>query len=197
MQTVQTSPILIRMIGKYLDARNTMQMVDVLNYVEQETTDHELELAKDHDSIGWQNFTEGRISKLYVEYQRIYYKTLKDCKHRATTWAAGLIENIFKIVHNQWTWRNEKLHFRQHPGAETAFEYEQTMERITNQLEMTDWDDLLPEDQYLLEVDPEDLAKASPDGRRAWQANLETALIVAENHKQRQETDAEDKEDEL
>ena len=68
MQTVQTSPILIRMIGKYLDARNTMQMVDVLNYIEQETTDHELELAKDHDSIGWQNFTEGRISKLYVEY---------------------------------------------------------------------------------------------------------------------------------
>ena len=53
MYSVQTSPILIRMIGKYLDARNTMSIVDTLNYVEQETTELELELAKDHDSIGW------------------------------------------------------------------------------------------------------------------------------------------------
>ena len=46
MHSVQTSPILIRMIGKYLDARNTMSMVDTLNDVEQETTDLELELVK-------------------------------------------------------------------------------------------------------------------------------------------------------
>ena len=88
------------MIGKYLDARNTMSMVEALNDVEQETTELELELAKDHDSIGWQNFTEGRISKLYLEYQRRYYKTLKDCRQYVTTWAVGLIKNIFKIVHN-------------------------------------------------------------------------------------------------
>ena len=71
------------------------------------------------------------------------------------------------------------------------------MERIINQLEMTDPEDLLPEDQYLLEVDPEDLAKASSDGRKTWHSNLETALIVAENHKRRQEHEADDKEDEL
>ena len=100
MHSVQTSPILIRMIGKYLDARNTMSMVDTLNYVEQETTDLEIELAKDHDKISWQNFTEGRISKLYMEYQQRYYKTLKDCRQQAPTWAVGLIENIFRIVHN-------------------------------------------------------------------------------------------------
>ena len=156
------------MIGKYLDARNTMSMVEALNDVKQETTELELELAKDHDSIGWQNFTEGRISKLYLEYQRRYYKTLKDCRRHATTWAVGLIENIFKIVHNQWTWQNEKLHFRRHPGAETAFEYERTMERIVNQLEMTDPEDLLPKDLYLLDVDPEDLAKTTRDGRQSW-----------------------------
>ena len=63
-----------------------------------------------------------------------------------------------------------------------------------NQLEMTDPEDLLPEDQYLLEVDPEDLAKASSDGRKTWRSNLETALIVAENHKQRREQEADNKE---
>ena len=43
---------------------------------------------------------------------------------------------------------------------------------------MTDPEDLLPEDQYLLEVDPEDLAKASSDGRKTWRSNLETVLIT-------------------
>ena len=64
-----------------------------------------------------------------------------------------------------------------------------------NQLEMTDPEYLLPEDQYLLEVDPEDLAKASSDGRKTWRSNLETALIVAENHKQRREHEADNEEE--
>ena len=57
------------------------------------------------------------------------------------------------------------------------------MERIINQLEMTDPEDLLPEDLYLLDVDPEDLAKLTRDGRQSWQTNLETALIAAEHAK--------------
>ena len=59
----------------------------------------------------------------------------------------------------------EELHFCWHPGAETAFEYKQTMERILNQLEMTDPEDLIPEDLYLLDLDPEDIAKSTRDGR--------------------------------
>ena len=52
MNSVQTSPVLIRMIGKYLDARNTMSMIETLNKVEYETTDLESRLAEDHDNIG-------------------------------------------------------------------------------------------------------------------------------------------------
>ena len=39
------------------------------------------------------------------------------------------------------------------------------MEQILNQLEMTDPEDLLPEDLYLLDIDPEDLAESTCDGR--------------------------------
>ena len=103
----------------------------------------------------------------YLEVQQMHYRSIENCRRSAATWAQTLIEKLIKIIHNQWAWRNKKLHFRRHPGAETAFEYEQTMERIIimNQLEMTDPEDLLPEDQYLLEVNPKDLAKASFDGR--------------------------------
>ena len=85
------------MIGKYLDARNTMTMTETLNEVKYETTELNLRLAEDHDSIGWQNFTEGRISKLYVESQQKHYKTLKDFRRNATTWAVGFIEIIFNL----------------------------------------------------------------------------------------------------
>ena len=37
------------------------------------------------------------------------------------------------------------------------------------------------EDQYLLGVDPEDLATASTDRRQVWQAELETAVAAAEH----------------
>ena len=71
------------------------------------------------------------------------------------------------------------------------------MERIINQLEMTDPEDLLPDDLYLLDVDPEDLAKLTRDGRQSWQTNLETALIAAEHAKQKREFDMDDKNEEL
>ena len=100
-------------------------------------------------------------------------------------------------MHNQWTWQNEKLHFRRHPGAETAFEYERTMEQIINQLEMTDPEDFLPEDLYLLDVNPEDFAKPTCDGRQSWQTNLETALIAAEHSKRKREVDMDDENEEL
>ena len=71
------------------------------------------------------------------------------------------------------------------------------MERIINQLEMTDPEDLLPDDLYLLDVDPEDLAKLTRDGRQSWQTNLETALIAAEHAKQKREFDMDNKNEEL
>ena len=55
-------------------------MIEVLDEVENDPTESEITLAEDHDELGWQNFTEGRISKLYVETQREYYKMLKDCR---------------------------------------------------------------------------------------------------------------------
>ena len=64
MHSIQTYPVLIRMIEKYLEARNTMSMIKTLNEVEYEPTELDLRLAEDHDDIGWQNFTEEKISKL-------------------------------------------------------------------------------------------------------------------------------------
>ena len=179
-----TLPQITKMVGDYLRARNTKTMMEI--YDGPKTDDLRgigWKLAQEHDQLGWQNFAEGRISKLYIDIQNRWYKreTTKKCRKTVETWATGFIENLIRITHNQWTWRNEKLHFRQHPGAETVFEYETTMQRILDDLEMMSPEDLLPEDQYLLGVDPEDLAASSKVKRQVWQAELETAVAAAEH----------------
>ena len=40
---------------------------------------------------------------------------------------------------------------------------------------------LLPEDQYFVGIDPEDLATASKDRRQVWQAELKTVVAAAEH----------------
>ena len=42
-------------------------------------------------------------------------------------------------------------------------------------MEMTNPEDLLPDDQFILRVDPKEIMKASPDAMQAWLANFETA----------------------
>ena len=188
MRSADTSPLIIEMVADYLNARNTKTMSEL--YQGPRTNDENgrgWRLAQEHDLLDWQNFVEGRISSLYVEIQHQYYKSKEDCRRSATKWATGFIENIIRLTHNQWTWRNERLHYRRHPGAETAFEFEQTMQRIISKLEMTDPEDLLPEDQYLLGVDPEDLMKASPDGRQAWMSNFESAVAAADHAKRKRD----------
>ena len=55
------------------------------------------------------------------------------------------------------------------------------MKRIMDNLEMMNPENLLPEDQYLLGVDPEDLASAYKDRRQVWQAELETTVAATEH----------------
>ena len=140
-------------------------------------------LAQKHDLLGWQNCVKGRSLKLYVEIQHRWYKRDKNKKSRKTakTWATGFIENLIRITHNQWTWRNERLHFKRHPGAETVFDKGKTMKQIIEDIEMMNPEDLLPEDQYLLGADPKDLATASKDRRQVRRAELETAVAAAEH----------------
>ena len=58
------------------------------------------------------------------------------------------------------------------------------MNQILSKVKMTDPEDLLPEDQLILGVDLEEIAKSTPDGRQAWLVNFETAIVAAGNAKQ-------------
>ena len=63
MNDSDTSPLIIEMVGKYLEARNTKTLSEL--YDGSKTNDENgrgWQLAQEHDLLGYQNFTEGRIS---------------------------------------------------------------------------------------------------------------------------------------
>ena len=66
-----------------------------------------------------------------------------------------------------------------------------------NKLEMTDPEELLPEDQFLLGVDPEKLINTSPDGGQAWLANLDTAIAADEHNKRKRDKSVEEDEEDM
>ena len=55
------------------------------------------------------------------------------------------------------------------------------MNHILEALEMMNSENLFPEVQYLLDVDPEDLATASKDRKQVWQTYLKMAVSATEH----------------
>ena len=183
MKREQTHPMITRMVQTYLRARKTKTMKEVYKEIGDDE-DEEWILAYMHDEIGWKCFTEGRISKRYVELQKKWFKS-NAIQKSIQKWAMKFVENIIRITHHQWTFRNEKLHYRSHPGAESIFDYERSVNRICQQLDFIDPEELLPEDQYLLEVDAERMAEETADRRHVWQTCLDSALTTARIRKEK------------
>ena len=101
-------------------------------------------LALSLGHLGWQNFTEGRVLRQLKRIQCKCYKRIES-QTSLRKWAAELVDQLFKLTHLQWKYRNNYLHHRVHDGAETVEEYESKMRRIENLLELTDPEDLLEE----------------------------------------------------
>ena len=63
MNDSDTSPLIIEMVGKYLEARNTKTMSELYDGPRiNDDNERGWQLAQEHDLLGYQNFTEGRIS---------------------------------------------------------------------------------------------------------------------------------------
>ena len=70
------------------------------------------ELAKQQDEIGFRNFMEGRLSKLFCELQSLH---LEDAEGplNGRDWVKGLISKVLQITHSQWLYRNITFHDKQ------------------------------------------------------------------------------------
>ncbi len=61
--------------------------------------------ALEQDKIGWQNFVEGKISKLWGQLQFDYYHEIH-LKQSMDSWTAGLVSHLLELVHRMLTHQN-------------------------------------------------------------------------------------------
>jgi hypothetical protein len=129
--------------------------------------------ATEMDTLGWENFMEGRIGLTLLEMQQ---ETLKNAGSRQhiKSWAVEYIQHILGITHKQWVYRNTRTHICLLDGK-TEADHERIMEQVSDLL-FTDPDELLPEHRHLLELDFSELGAGSTTARQYWMANITSAI---------------------
>ena len=132
-------------------------------------------LAKLHDSLGWDNFVEGRISVLWLEFRERDIET-HNLRSTAESWGKGFIRRLLEITHRQWIYRNSGNHYK--VEGMTMKQHEALMDEVERHAEV-DPADLLPENRHLLEVDFGALGEGAAIDRRFWVAEMDAAVAAA------------------
>jgi hypothetical protein len=100
---------------------------------------HLHEWANEQDILGWDNLLEGRIGSTMMAIQRERLLSAGSRLH-IDTWAGKLVSHLLSITHNQWIYRNTKLHLRLVEGK-TMVEHDNVMNEVLSLL-ATDPDDI-------------------------------------------------------
>ena len=101
-------------------------------------------LAATHDWLGWDNFVEGRICKMYLS-------VVKDILITCITpesWGRTFVTKLMHMTHRQCLYCNTQVHYTPRDGLATG-QRDQIFARV-EELMMTDPDELLACHQHLL-----------------------------------------------
>ena len=101
----------------------------------------------------------------------------------ALDWAAGLVEQLIKLVHRQWKYRNAVNNYKVE-GWSTE-EHQQIISEMQQLMEV-DPSTLLPKFRHLYEdEDFEDLGRGSANNRILWIAAAKSAIAASAIHRRR------------
>ena len=165
---------LVGMIEDYLLAQDGKTMLQCCRRRRYEV------LARTHDKLGWDNFLEGRISKLFLEAYRMDAEDDDGSisPYKVQAWGRGLMEKLIRITHGQWIFRNSHVHFKKLEGL-TEEQHLETFRRV----EQLMWEDpmtLLPRHRHLLEENIlGNLGECSTATRMYWILQMEAAQAAS------------------
>eukprot|EP00956_Cyclotella_meneghiniana_P022017 scaffold40896_cov41-Cyclotella_meneghiniana.AAC.6 len=143
----------------------------VLELVPRRDRDYLL-LAQSMDCIGWRRFMEGMISKEIVKIQEEY---LSQSESRLTIrkWSEGLVIKLLEVTHGQWLYRNVQVHdFK--TGDLASKRKEELRKALEDQIELGE-EGLAKEDEYLLDINLDDLDDSSGEDQAIWLLALKAA----------------------
>ena len=170
LETQQTDVELTLLIRGYLLRRGQSTMSSLLN----SSSPYYYPLAISQDKLGFLNFIENRISKLFQSFRQQDI-TRRHLRRHAPHWSRGLALRLTQIVHRQWTYRNQTIHYKALDGLT-----EQQQLRIMRDCERLLWTDpslLLEKDRTLLDMDFEDLGSGPAIARQTWISEMDAAIM--------------------
>ncbi len=129
-------------------------------------------VAEEQDAIGWRRFMEGMICCGLRGLQEIY-TTVNGSNVTGEQWATGVIIRLLKTTHGQWLYRCVQAHDR-FSGIQATQQKEELQLAIEAQQDMG-WEDLVEEDQYLAEVNLEDLEHTLGKRQEYWLVTIQVA----------------------
>jgi len=156
-----TDPTLQNCIISYCKGRGAESMDTITYGLDQRYR----QMAADQDCIGWRRFMEGMICKKAREIQETY-STVCGSRSSPQRWAIGTIIKLLEATHAQWLYRCIQMHDTT-SGALRTTRKEELQREIDRQLE-ADTDGLLEEDQYLAEVNIENLENSAGERQEYW-----------------------------
>ena len=132
-----------------------------------------LQFSRETDHLGWRNFMEAKVSTQLFEMQAAWLIG-QGSTTSIESWSRSFLMKLIDITHQQWLYRNARLHIRHVEGLSLA-EHGHILEKVYSMID-TDPMALLPEHRSLLQVDYEGLGKGSSMDRQYWIVNMESAL---------------------
>ncbi len=150
MAGVDTDQDLCNCIVEYATGRGTIPMTEIFRNLDARFR----QMARDQGEIGWKRFMEGMVSKGLREIQSNHLMT-EGSNVLPEQWTIGVIIKLLEVTHGQWLYRCIQVHDRAQ-GTLAMLRKEELQKEIETQQE-TGYDDLLEEDQYLAEVNLEDV----------------------------------------
>jgi hypothetical protein len=122
-------------------------------------------MAMDQDKIGWQRFMESMVTKDLREIQTTY-SAIEGSNVSPKQWTIGVIIKLLETTHAQWLFRCIQVHDRAQ-DTQATLRKEELQKKIEAQQDLG-YDRLLKEDQYLAEVNLDDLESFSGKRQEYW-----------------------------
>ncbi len=161
MVEVDTDPDLRECILEYAKGRGTITMSEIC----QGRDSRFQRMAMDQDKIGWRRFMEGMVTKDLQEIQTTY-SAIEGSNVSPKQWTIGVIIKLLETTHGQWLYRCVQIHDRAQ-GTQATLQKEELQKEIEAQQDLG-YDRLLKEDQYLAEVNLDDLESSSGERQKYW-----------------------------
>ena len=177
-----TDPNLQELIIGYLHGRGEVTLGNISNLPVRFQ-----QLAEEQDSIGWDNFTEGKISNEFRLIQHEYFVSIGSRK-TALHWTAQLISKLLLLIHTQWIYRNAVVHKRTKDGLkrkEGAYIRSKIHQEFALGASQLDKDD-----RFLMENTEQEILALSGVHKKIWLRALATARLVGKNKRKRRNANA-------